>query len=422
MATIAVENVTRTATVFVRHSATCPQIAQGSEWRKCNCRKSLLLYDGATKKQRKVSAKTRSWEKAEDKARLWIEQFDPVKVELKRLQAEKESRTVTIEHAVAAYIADMKFRQLSESTLNRARTLLGDVDSEGNVTRSGKLFDWLDKQVPRPMCVADITPAHLTAWRAAWNYGSDLTAAISWDGVKTFFKFCVGQGWITANPANGVRRPATAKGSRTATFTDEQYTAILSAAKGNQRLETFLELLRWGGLALIDAVEFDTKWMDSEGVLRYTRRKTNTLATVKLPGHVIALLRRVPLESDNLPAQPFRRKGITLESNNHEWRRDLQRLFRRAGVTRVKTDVGERPAHPHMLRDTCGVWYLRSGMSLHGVAKILGHSNPMITARHYLPFVTELEKAHISENAAILAADKAKTDAAKTGKVLAFAR
>ena len=71
-------------------------------------------------------------------------------------------------------------------------------------------------------------------------------------------------------------------------------------------------------------------------------------------------------------------------------------------------------AHPHMLRDTCAVWYLRHGMGLYGVAKILGHSNPTITAKHYAPFVKELENAHIAENKEILAAAKPKP----SGKVL----
>jgi integrase len=398
------DNVTRTATVFVRHSTGCSDRRRGTGWKKCGCRKSLLLYDGATKRQRKVSAKTRSWEKAETKAREWLDQFDPVKVQLKMLQAEKEAlhgKAVKIEQAVAAFIADMKFRQLSASTIDRMRTLFGDVDETGEVTRGGKLFAWLDDQVPRPTFISEITPQHLTEWRNTWEYGSDLSASVGWTAVKSFFNFCKGQGWIAANPAEGVRRPAIKKGNRTAVFTDKQYEAILSAAKGNQRLETFLELLRWSGMALIDAVEFDTKTLDAEGVLRYTRKKTSTLATVKLPDHLVVLLRSVPLEG-NSPEQPFRRNSIALESDIHDWRCELQDLFTRAGMTAVKTDVGIRPAHPHMLRDTCAVWYLRHGMSLHGVSKILGHSNPTITARHYLPFVTELEKAHIAENEEVL--------------------
>jgi len=157
-------------------------------------------------------------------------------------------------------------------------------------------------------------------------------------------------------------------------------------------------------MSLVDAVEYDAKSLDGDGTLRYTRIKSGILATVQLPEHVVALLRS---------AEPFRHPGITLESSIQEWRSDLQDLFAKAGITQVKTDVGMRPAHPHMLRDTCAVWYLRHGMSIYGVSKVLGHSNPTITAKHYLPFVAELEKAHIHENKLILAADKRKSPPAR---------
>jgi len=55
-------------------------------------------------------------------------------------------------------------------------------------------------------------------------------------------------------------------------------------------------------------------------------------------------------------------------------------------------------------------------MSLYGVAKILGHSNPTITAKHYLPFVKEMETAHIAENKEVLAAAKPRS----AGTVLKF--
>jgi integrase len=282
------------------------------------------------------------------------------------------------------------------------------VDADGTIKRKGKLFDWLDKQVPRPVFVSDITPDHLMRWRDSWKFDSDLTTASSWTTIKTFLKFCKSMGWITVNPAAELRRPQTKKGNRTATFTDEEYARILDAAHGNQRLETFLELLRWSGMALIDAVEFHTKLVDREGVLRYKRKKTGTIATVKLPDHVMALLRSVPLEKYNSPDQPFLRPGVDIDSCIQDWRLALQDLFAMAGVAEVKTDVRTRPAHPHMLRDTCAVWYLRHGMSLYGVAKILGHSNPTITARAYLPFVKELEKAHIAENEEVLVAARPK--------------
>lgn len=411
------DSIHRSATVIVRHAADCKDRDKGADWRKCNCRKSILRYDGATQKQSRVSAKTRSWSTAEDKAQEWLDQFDPLKLEIKRLKAEKEAKTVSIEQAVAAYAADQQFRNLADKTIQRMGTILGHVDPHTfAVKRDGKLFAWLATQTTRPYFISDVTTTHLAAWRTWWNFKSDLTAAGSWDIVKTFFKFCKQHGWITANPAADLRRPKIGRGNRTATFSDAQYDAILAKSRGDHRLEAFLELLRWSGMALIDAVQFDPKTLDEAGVLRYKRAKTGTLATVPIPAHVTALLRNVPL-GECSAEQPFRRPGLTLPSAIHEWRRALQELFKQAGITEVQTEVGTRQAHPHMLRDTCAVWYLRHGVKLHGVSKILGHSNPTITARAYLPFVKELETAHIDEVQEVLAAAESRQAGQKVVKI-----
>jgi integrase len=414
------ESITRTCKVVVRHSEDCRFKNEGPEFESCKCRKSLRIYDSTLGRNYHSSAKTRNWETAVKLAQNWLNSFDPDKKalteEVARFRAKKE-KIATIPQAVAAYFKDMEFRQVSDKTIKRTRTLLGTVDASGNVTHNGKFFDWLDTQTPKPVLISEITPAHLTQWRTTWGYGSDLTAAVSWDSVKAFFKFCKGQGWISISPANDIQRPRVEKGNRTAIFTDKQYDLILSKAKGNERLEAFLELARWSGMALIDVVVFNTKTLDAAGVLRYNRSKTGKLATVKLPAHVVTLLRNVPLESDNSPEQPFRRDGIAIDTDTHAWRRALQDLFKQAGITKVKTDVGERTAHPHMLRDTCAVWYLRHKMSLHGVATILG-DNVKTVERHYLPFVQELENAHIEENSKILDAVKPKP----TGEVVAFVR
>ena len=413
-----VDGILYTATPNTRHSRDCRYrgAANNGAIANCECAKSILVYNGSNQEQKRISAHTRSWAQATARAEEWLDQFDPTKQEQKR----QEANTVTIERAVHSYVQDMIHRLGDNNTVKRARTLFGDVDAEGNVKREGRLFDWLKKQNVRPRLITDLTAPHLSDWRNGWGYGSDMTTRQSWTEVVTFFKFCVAQGWLVKSAAKELRHPKVQKGNRTGIFSDKQYEKILEKARGNQRLHTFLEFMRWSGMALVDAVAFDRITLHEDGVLRYNRIKTGTLATVKLPEHVIIMLRDVPLNSDNTDEQPFLRKGITLKACEWQWRVDLQDLFKRAGVTKVRTDVRERDAHPHMLRDTCAVWYLRHGMSLYGVSKIMGHSNPTITAKHYLPFVQEMEAAHLAENRSILEALKPKhTD---TGNVIAFAR
>jgi integrase len=427
--------VTRTVKVIVRHSSDCKDKSKGTEWRKCRCSKTLLVYEADKKKNRRVSAKTRSWERAEDAAQELRDSWDPRLQRLKKLESDKESKQVRIEEAVALYISDMAARLGENGTVAMARSLLGHVDPETkDITSNGHLFNWLDKipAATRPVCVADLTPEFLTRWRASWKF-SDYTAAQRWGMVRSFFNFCETQGWILDSPARKLRRIDYEKGSRTAIFTDKQYAAILEAVANSepenipaatrehwqQRITTFVELLRWSGMALIDAVQFRHELVDADGVLRYRRHKTGVLATVPLPEALLAMLRSVPLERDSVGAShPFRMRDYTAHSDTVTWRKRLMKLFTLAGIEEATNELGKaRAPHPHMLRDTFAVWNLRHRVPLHSVSKMLGHSNPTITAKAYLPWVAELEAATIADGRKALEAGKLNKGTTCPGKL-----
>ena len=433
---------TTTVSVFVRHSKDCKHRKKGSEFRGCDCPKSIAVYEGALSgkgTQRMISAKTRSWDRAEDFAVEYRKSLDPKEQELKRLRAQRERESFRIPEAVALYIADMIARLGDNGTVRMARSVFGHVDPETkHVKAGGLLFGWLDR-LPvheRPTFIADITPAQITAWRATWKFGSDLTAANRWTMVKSFFLFCERQGWIQDSPARKLKSLDVDKGSRTAIFTDDQYDAILDAVPlydpentpaytrkhMQQRLTVFIELLRWSGMAIVDGVLWRPELVDAEGTLRYRRKKSGELATVPLPVHVTAMLRDVPLERDSVGAHmPFRSKDTDLASDTATWSRRLGIIFDLAGIKQVKNERGRaRKPHPHMLRDTFAVWHLRHGSRLHVVSKMLGHAKTTTTEKAYLPWVKELEEAHIAEARRTLAAAKPKQPQAK--KIVSIAR
>ena len=106
---------------------------------------------------------------------------------------------------------------------------------------------------------------------------------------------------------------------------------------------------------------------------------------------------------------PFRMKQFTAHSDTVTWRKRLFVVFKLAGITSARTELGTtRKPHPHMLRDTFAVWHLRHGARLHTVAKMLGHSRTVTTERAYLPWVKELEEAHIADARKSLAHAKPK--------------
>ena len=99
---------TQTISVHTRHSADCSKKGE-PQWRRCKCAKYLyLLRDG---KDTTVSAKTRSWEKAEQQAQEIRDSWDPVKQRLRELDELKQARElgeVTITHALERWLASVK--------------------------------------------------------------------------------------------------------------------------------------------------------------------------------------------------------------------------------------------------------------------------------------------------------------------------
>jgi len=67
--------------------------------------------------------------------------------------------------------------------------------------------------------------------------------------------------------------------------------------------------------------------------------------------------------------------------------RNFRRMLQSAGIVRV--DAQGQTLDLHALRATCATRLARSGAPLAATQKILGHSDPKLTARHYLLLESE---------------------------------
>ena len=148
---------TQTVSVYTRHSSDCSK-QQNPHWKRCECVKYIyLLRDG---KNKTISAKTRSWTKAEQQAQEIRDSWDPVKQKLRELgelQQAQELGEVTITYALERWLTTVK----------------GESDSENEHTHSK--YQTAAKQIGvwahrnQLVRLSQITPDALDQWKSAWK-------------------------------------------------------------------------------------------------------------------------------------------------------------------------------------------------------------------------------------------------------------
>src|SRR5262249_35784876 len=132
--------------------------------------------------QTRKSAKTFSWETAQEKADAIAKTY--LDAELGRGPAPAEAKSV--EQAIALFMDGKRGQDLSPNTLYKHTHTLK------------RLQDFCDKQ--DIFFAKDLTLAHLTTWRASWPFRSPLVKRSWQERVKAFFKFCTAAGITPVNP------------------------------------------------------------------------------------------------------------------------------------------------------------------------------------------------------------------------------
>jgi integrase len=209
-------------------------------------------------------------------------------------------------------------------------------------------------------------------------------------------------------------------------FTDRQYDILSYAAVADpgptsdckvyrERLHIFIELLRWTGMDIGDAIQFRPSMIDADGVLRYIRTKTGIQGVIPLEPYVIELLKEIPLALDSIPDMPFRYRGNDLSGDVHNWSRRIGRILAGAGVTEVQlieksgVPAYDRNVNPvtkssnvKMFRHTFAVGWLTAGADKETVARMLGHNSTEMLEAHYAPWVRDRDDAHIRRVRALM--------------------
>jgi hypothetical protein len=162
---VAVQSVS----VCTRHKRSCPK-RDRPEWARCNCAKWLYIYRNGKSKQ--ISAKTRNWARAEQKAREIRDSFDPIKLLQQRLET-KTYGTTEVEIGVAveqftAEVARLQTRWWTEDQYARAiEGKISMAEVESKIERVARVFDafWGENVGLHPVhCWLPLFLCRLASW------------------------------------------------------------------------------------------------------------------------------------------------------------------------------------------------------------------------------------------------------------------
>ena len=370
-------------TIFVRHSAKngkpCKYSADEFS-RRCDCRKHFRWTQNGIQYRRK--ADTRSWEEAEAIKRQLQDQLSGRTPEVR-----PEDNVRMLSEGIDLFITDKKVQGVSAGVVSRYRNELGRFQA------------YCEKE--SVFTVARITRELLTGYASTWeeHYQSSNTRVSVRERLRSFLRYCLECRWLDRIPAVP---KVEADEPPTLPLTGAEYACILASidsvrplrfdVKGvtrllgprtKARLRALIQLMRWSGLAIQDAVKIrraDIIREEAKGIYRVvvSRQKTGTDVSVPIPTEVAEEVLAAP--SPN-PAYIFWNGKSQSRSQVTMWGgRYMRPLFEAAGL---------RSGHmvSHRLRDTFAVDLLEKGVPMEELSKLLGHTSIRTPEKHYAKWV-----------------------------------
>jgi len=282
------------------------------------------------------------------------------------------------------------------------------------------------------VALQDLQPVRVIRYRNQLREGgaSNRTANLVVDSLGAMLSWALGCGLIEANPLRNVRRLPDGAGHqrcRRRAMTDDEIERFLGAAKaddeatartwaekgggeGNGRKVhmrvpqapmwmAFLETgARWSELTRTRWADWDLEQRTL--VLRAETTKSKKRRVLPLRPEMAAAMKdmrssysvrlgREPAAQDVVFLSP---EGATLMRATNNTMRVFNRLLTRGGIPRVDDDG--RKLDIHSLRHTFGSRLARRGVGLVQVQRLMGHSDPKLTAQVYTHLdVEDLRKA-----------------------------
>lgn len=237
--------------------------------KQCGC--PIWVQGTLRGKWLKKSLDVRNWESAQRIVRDWESGHS------------KSAEHSTITKACDAFIRDCEARNLSSASLGKYRLLTDELKKE---------FEG--------RAVGSLSVDEVRRYREKWE-PAPISARKKLERLRTFFRFCIENQWMHANPAKGIKPPI-AHHRPTLPVTNEDFEKILWAcdlyptngiySEGNRtRVKAFVLVLRYSGLRIRDVALLSEDKLKGSKLLLYSA-KTKVPVYIPLPDFVVKELHR----------------------------------------------------------------------------------------------------------------------------------
>ncbi len=366
-------------TCYKRHSKDCKHRSD-RDFVKCGCRLMIegtattdeevravkSFYPEFSKRGRfRLSADTRNFSLAQERARI---------IERRALDivagVTNPADRMTVEKAVATFMTAKRNSGIEAPTIQKLQK------------SCDRIKDFCDSD--RLDFLSDINLTHITSWEWSRYFKTTHSLITNQERVKSFFRYFHDAGVISKNPAAGWSR-IKGKTKQASGFTAEQYQHILDtipkagfSSDLQHRVRGLVELMRYSGLAIIDASTIErcniVHCGDDYRVQLASRQKTSKKEERQaidnaIPRHVGKALVEVLNGNTKYVFWDGGRSGEGTDEEKREavkyWLKQMRTLLDKAGFPKATS---------HKFRHTLAIEMIRHGATFEDVAAALGNS------------------------------------------------
>ena len=344
--------------IYVRHSKDCPHKHEGEDYPSCKCRKHFRFTLNG--KLHREKAGTRNWKLAQEKAQELIARL--VKSDEPEKVLARETR-LTVAEAIEKFMAAKGNDGLEPPTIQKLQKTCDRIrlfcDSDGLIA------------------LEDVTLIHLTNWPWTRYFNTTHSLRTNQERVKSFFRYFHNAGTIAKNPAAAWKR-IKGKVDQVSGFTVPEYKKILKAAKGDQKLHALVQLMRYGGLAIIDAACLERSQIVQKGdeyrIRLASRQKTSKKAQRQMIDNAIppAVGKELIAVLNGNKHYVFWNRADEDAATDAEKREAVKYWQKR--VRALLDTAGLPNATSHKFRHTLAIEMIRHGATFEDVAAALGNT------------------------------------------------